>query len=126
VAIDGLEPSYTVLRSPLLPPPGPKLSAPMACRLWGHSGRTDDCVHRNARLPALQDGDWLAFDYAGAYTVCSASRFGGGSMAEPTKLFVLSEVATRDLGHLAQRPGRTCGSCCGAVGGRGARGEQMG
>lgn len=100
VAVDGLEPSYTVLRSPLLPPSGPELEARLPCRLWGDSGRDGDCVHRSALLPALRDGDWLAFPCAGAYTICSASRFGGAAVAaEPTKMFVFSEAAVRDLGE---------------------------
>ncbi len=103
VAVDGLEPSYHVLRSPLLPPPGPELAAPTACRLWGDSEREEDCVHRESTLPALRDGDFLAFPYAGAYTICSASNFGGGRMTEPTKLFVVSGEATRDLGSTYNR-----------------------
>ncbi|KAI8469070.1 MAG: pyridoxal-dependent decarboxylase [Monoraphidium minutum] len=99
VAVDGLEPAYAVLRSPLLPPPGPELDAPGACRLWGDSGRDGDCVHGGATLPRLRDGDWLAFDYAGAYTICSASRFAGGRASEPTKMFICSSGAARDLGR---------------------------
>jgi hypothetical protein len=98
VAVDGLEPTYSVLRSPLLPPPGPELAAPAACRLWGDSDVDADCVHRGARLPRLRNGDWLAFPFAGAYTICSASNFGSGRGAEPTKLFVVSDAAARDLG----------------------------
>jgi hypothetical protein len=47
VAVDGLEPTYSVLRSPLLPdvadqdaaPEGPTL---LPCRLWGNSDRDGD------------------------------------------------------------------------------------
>lgn len=48
VAVDGLEPTYSVLRSPLLPHvadqdagtgPGPVL---LPCRLWGNSDRDGD------------------------------------------------------------------------------------
>jgi hypothetical protein len=98
VAVDGLEPAYTVLRSPLLPPPGPGLDAPAHCRLWGDSTEDGDCVHRLGVLPRLRDGDWLAFPNAGAYTICSASNYGAGRAAEPTKLFVVSAAAARDLG----------------------------
>lgn len=110
MAVDGLEPSYTVLRSPLLPPPGPELAAPAACRLLGDSGLDSDVVHARARLPALRDGDWLAFPYAGAYTICSASKFGGGRMTEPTKLFVCSTAAERDLGAYNAAAARAAGA----------------
>jgi len=100
VAVDGLEPSYSVLRSPLLPPTGPEHAASTACRLWGDSDRNEDCVHAASVLPYLRDGDWLSFPYAGAYTICSASNFAGQRMAEPTKIFVCSAEATRDLGEV--------------------------
>lgn len=98
VAVDGLEPSYSVLRSPLLPEPSPAQAGLLPCRLWGNSDQDNDCVHKLAHLPALRNGDWLMFPYAGAYTICSASNFGGVRMTEPQKLFVFSEAAPRDLG----------------------------
>jgi ornithine decarboxylase len=77
VAVDGLEPSYSVLRSPLLPDPtAEEACSVLPCRLWGNSDRDGDVVHKAALLPPLRDGDWLMFPYAGAYTVstqCSAN-----------------------------------------------------
>eukprot|EP00882_Tetradesmus_deserticola_P025169 GHRQ01027630.1.p1 GENE.GHRQ01027630.1~~GHRQ01027630.1.p1 ORF type:complete len:496 (+),score=214.96 GHRQ01027630.1:168-1490(+) len=70
VAVDGLEPTYSVLRSPLLPPPSAdEACSVLPCRLWGSSDRDGDVVHKAALLPPLRDGDWLMFPYAGAYTV---------------------------------------------------------
>ncbi|GBF87342.1 ornithine decarboxylase [Raphidocelis subcapitata] len=115
VAVDGLAPSFRVLRSPLLPPPPPGAGAPAAARLVGDSGRDGDCVHADALLPALRDGDWLQFPYAGAYTICSASSFAGGRMAEPTKLFVVSSEATRDLGDYNDEAARAGAGCGGAA-----------
>ncbi len=91
--MDGLEPSYSVLRSPLLPPPTPAQQLPGRCRLWGNSHSAGDCVHKEASLPLLREGDWLMFPYAGAYTICSASNFGGVCMTAPSKVFVFSEAA---------------------------------
>lgn len=48
VAVDGLEPTYSVLRSPLLPTAndeeGPTGEGPvlLPCRLWGNSNRDGD------------------------------------------------------------------------------------
>jgi ornithine decarboxylase len=68
--VDGLEPNYSVLRSPLLPPPtADEACSVLPCRLWGNSDRDGDVVHKAALLPPLRDGDWLMFPYAGAYTV---------------------------------------------------------
>lgn len=99
VAVDGLEPSYSVLRSPLLPPPTAEEDCSLlACRLWGNSDRDGDVVHKAALLPALRDGDWLMFPYAGAYTICAASNYGGVCFTQPLKVFVYSSEALRDLG----------------------------
>ena len=54
VAVDGLEPTYSVLRSPLLPAAndeGPAGEGPvlLPCRLWGNSDRDGDVS--GCRLP---------------------------------------------------------------------------
>eukprot|EP00775_Hariotina_reticulata_P014259 gene14259-14409_t len=99
VAVDGLEPNYSVLRSPLLPPPTPaEESVLLPCRLWGNSNRDGDLVHKAAMLPPLRDGDWLMFPFAGAYTICAASNYGGVCFTQPLKVFVYSSEAVRECG----------------------------
>jgi diaminopimelate decarboxylase len=118
VAVDGLEPTYCVLRSPLLPAaavgPSPAPSATGGAsgsddggsasaavhpaRLWGNSDRDGDVVHACAMLPRLRDGDWLVFPFAGAYTLSSASNFGGVRLAEPLKAYVWSTSAGASYG----------------------------
>lgn len=54
VAVDGLEPNYSVLRSPLLPPPTVEENAQLlACRLWGNSDRDGDVVHKVGTIRVL-------------------------------------------------------------------------
>lgn len=102
VAVDGLEPTYSVLRSPLLPHVADQDVAAetepvlLPCRLWGNSDRDGDVVHKAALLPALRDGDWLMFPFAGAYTICAASNYGGVRFAQPLKLFIYSGAVHRD------------------------------
>jgi hypothetical protein len=112
VAVDGLEPNYSVLRSPLLPPPSPAdESVLLPCRLWGNSNRDGDLVHKAAMLPQLRDGDWLMFPFAGAYTICAASNYGGVRFTQPLKVFVYSSEAVRECGSYdVQVRGGGCGS----------------
>jgi len=129
VAVDGLEPTYSVLRSPLLPAvcddgegEGP---AVLPCRLWGNSDRDGDVVHKAALLPALRDGDWLMFPFAGAYTICAASNYGGVRFTQPLKLFIYSDSVHRDTSGFDMAAGMAAaaeaawshgsdGSCCGS------------
>lgn len=53
-------------------------------------------VHKAAMLPALRDGDWLMFPFAGAYTICAASNYGGVRFTQPQKLFLFSGSVHRD------------------------------
>jgi hypothetical protein len=53
-------------------------------------------VHKAALLPALRDGDWLMFPFAGAYTICAASNYGGVRFTQPLKLFIYSGAVHRD------------------------------
>jgi hypothetical protein len=53
-------------------------------------------VHKAAMLPALRDGDWLMFPFAGAYTICAASNYGGVRFTQPQKLFLFSDGVHRD------------------------------
>lgn len=55
-------------------------------------------VHKAALLPALRDGDWLMFPFAGAYTICAASNYGGVRFTQPLKLFIYSDGVHRDTG----------------------------
>lgn len=121
-----MEPSFLVLRSPLLPAvpsaaglaqeaaqaPGAAAvleanSSPfgqfqtlLASRVMGTSGKDGDKIHQAAQLPLLRVGDWLMFPYAGAYTVCSASNTGCGSFLRPARLFVFSAEADKGWGDI--------------------------
>ncbi|KAF6250834.1 pyridoxal-dependent decarboxylase [Scenedesmus sp. NREL 46B-D3] len=107
VAVDGLEPNYSVLRSPLLPPPtADEAHSLLHCRLWGNSDRDGDVVHKAALLPPLRDGDWLMFPYAGAYTVRACARGTACLLAAaPCLLAILLNVAAPAV------PGSGLGSC---------------
>lgn len=82
-------------------------------------------VHKAALLPALRDGDWLMFPFAGAYTICAASNYGGVRFTQALKLFIYSEGVHRDTGGWDLAVGETAaaaaswnvpkgadGSCC--------------
>lgn len=84
-------------------------------------------VHKAALLPALRDGDWLMFPFAGAYTICAASNYGGVRFTQPLKLFIYSGAVHRDTcgwdmaageaaavaaGWAAVPQGGVDGSCC--------------
>lgn len=57
VAVDGLEPTYSVLRSPLLPAVcddgGAEGPAVLPCRLWGNSDRDGDVSDAACVLDAV-------------------------------------------------------------------------
>lgn len=84
-------------------------------------------MHKAALLPALRDGDWLMFPFAGAYTICAASNYGGVRFTEPLKLFIYSDSVYRDTCGWDLTAGETAaaaaawnvpkgadGSCCGS------------
>jgi len=80
-------------------------------------------VHKAALLPALRDGDWLMFPFAGAYTICAASNYGGVRFTQPLKLFIYSDSAHRDTCGFDMAAGMAAaaawnhgsdGSCCGS------------
>ena len=45
--------------------------------LWGPTCDSIDCLGKEYMLPELQVGDWLKFEFMGAYTLSSASTFNG-------------------------------------------------
>jgi ornithine decarboxylase len=46
--------------------------------VWGPTCDSIDCVCPTTQLPKnLRQGDWLAFENMGAYTICAASQFNG-------------------------------------------------
>ncbi|KAL1915961.1 uncharacterized protein VTP21DRAFT_6349 [Calcarisporiella thermophila] len=47
------------------------------CSVWGPTCDSIDCVMRDANLPTMDVGDWLAWENMGAYTSCAASTFNG-------------------------------------------------
>jgi hypothetical protein len=84
-------------------------------------------VHKFALLPALRDGDWLMFPFAGAYTICAASNYGGVRFTQPLKLFIHSGSVCRDTCGWDMAAGESAaaaaawnvhkgadGSCCGS------------
>lgn len=89
---DGQNPEYLVLRSPELP----VLSDPVplfTSTLWGPTCDSADVVYKDVQLPALRNGDWLAFPDAGAYTVAGACDFNGIAMTRPRLFYVFSDAA---------------------------------
>ena len=77
-------------------------------------------------LPALRDGDWLMFPFAGAYTICAASNYGGVRFTQPLKLFIYSACVHRETCGFDMAAGVAAaaaavahahgadGSCCGS------------
>jgi diaminopimelate decarboxylase len=53
----------------------PRLSPPIATTLFGPLCMGSDCLGENVLLPAVQPGDILAVDYAGAYSVSQSWTF---------------------------------------------------
>ncbi|KAF6257868.1 pyridoxal-dependent decarboxylase [Scenedesmus sp. NREL 46B-D3] len=121
VVIDGLEPSYLVLRNPLLPSITSEQAEPQdgaahtagandspfghfetlhSSRLMGISGKDNDVIHAHAQLPRLRYSDWLMFPYAGAYTISSASNYTKGAFLLPARLFVFSSEADKGWGDV--------------------------
>jgi len=45
--------------------------------IWGPTCDSMDCIAKTALLPELNIGDWMMFEYMGAYTLCAASTFNG-------------------------------------------------
>ena len=75
---DGQNPTYRVLRSPLLPAVSAAEEAvKFSSTLWGPTCDSADCVYKDHMLPQLRNGDWLLFPNAGAYTVAGACDFNG-------------------------------------------------
>lgn len=86
-------------------------------------------VHKAALLPALRDGDWLMFPFAGAYTICAASNYGGVRFTQPLKLFIYSGSVHRETEGFDMAAGVAAAaaavwhnnpsntSCCGSEGG---------
>ncbi|KAI9337228.1 pyridoxal-dependent decarboxylase [Obelidium mucronatum] len=47
------------------------------CSIWGPTCDSIDCITKEGSLPILNVGDWMYFDFMGAYTLAAASRFNG-------------------------------------------------
>jgi len=94
ILYDGQNPGYRVLRSPLLPEvPAALDAAAHNSTLWGPTCDSADCVYKDVPLPALRNGDWLAWPNAGAYTVAGACDFNGIEFTSPSKFYVYSDCA---------------------------------
>ena len=75
---DGQNPTYHIVRSPLLPAVSAAEEAvKFSSTLWGPTCDSADCVYKDHMLPQLRNGDWLLFPNAGAYTVAGACDFNG-------------------------------------------------
>jgi len=46
-------------------------------RVWGPTCDSADCIAPKTLLPELDIGDWLVYEYMGAYTKCIATQFNG-------------------------------------------------
>ena len=50
--------------------------------IWGPTCDSIDCLAKEAKLPVLDDGDWIKWENMGAYTICAASQFNGFRQSE--------------------------------------------
>ncbi|KAI9253376.1 pyridoxal-dependent decarboxylase [Phascolomyces articulosus] len=50
--------------------------------IWGPTCDSIDCLSKEAKLPALDNGDWIYWENMGAYTICAASKFNGFKQSE--------------------------------------------
>ncbi|KAI9495027.1 ornithine decarboxylase [Zychaea mexicana] len=50
--------------------------------IWGPTCDSIDCLAKEAKLPVLDDGDWIYWENMGAYTICAASKFNGFKQSE--------------------------------------------
>eukprot|EP00954_Amorphochlora_amoebiformis_P015496 1215646-Amorphochlora_amoeboformis.AAC.1 len=48
-----------------------------SCSVWGPTCDGLDCVMEDAKLPLLEEGDWISFPDMGAYTSAAGSNFNG-------------------------------------------------
>jgi ornithine decarboxylase len=75
---DGQNPTYKVVRSPLLPRvSSAEESTSYPSTLWGPTCDSADVLYKDHMLPQLRNGDWLLFPNAGAYTHAGACDFNG-------------------------------------------------
>jgi ornithine decarboxylase len=94
ILYDGQNPTYQVVRSPLLPQPtAAEENARFSSTLWGPTCDSADCVYKDHQLPQLRNGDWLQFPNAGAYTVAGACDFNGIEFTSPNKFYIFSDSA---------------------------------
>lgn len=75
-------PTPTIFRDPAQPDAGAQ-DAPLATALFGPTCDGIDVLARDAPLPPLRVGDWLAFDRWGAYTIAGAVDFNGFAVSTP-------------------------------------------
>ncbi|KAI9482630.1 ornithine decarboxylase [Zychaea mexicana] len=52
--------------------------------IWGPTCDSIDCLATEAKLPVLEDGDWIYWENMGAYTNCAASKFNGFKRSDIT------------------------------------------
>lgn len=94
ILYDGQNPTYQVVRSPLLPAVSEaEESVKFSSTLWGPTCDSADCVYKDHMLPQLRNGDWLQFPNAGAYTVAGACDFNGIEFTTPNKFYIFSDSA---------------------------------
>mmetsp|Transcript_26356 Transcript_26356/g.78254 ORF Transcript_26356/g.78254 Transcript_26356/m.78254 type:complete len:510 (-) Transcript_26356:202-1731(-) len=94
ILYDAQNPSYNVLRSPLLPEL--TVEQEVTCfpsTLWGPTCDSADVIYKDHQLPQLRNGDWLQWPNAGAYTVAGACDFNGIEFTTPDKVYVFSDSA---------------------------------
>lgn len=75
-------PAPVVIRDPTQPHTGAD-DVPLSTTLFGPTCDGIDVLARDAKLPPLRVGDWLAFDRWGAYTIAGAVDFNGFAVSKP-------------------------------------------
>jgi ornithine decarboxylase len=98
ILYDGQNPTYKVVRSPLLPRvSSAEESTSYPSTLWGPTCDSADVLYKDHMLPQLRNGDWLLFPNAGAYTHAGACDFNGIEATNPNKFYVFSDSAVDSI-----------------------------
>jgi len=75
-------------------------------RVWGPTCDSADCILPETKLPQLNIGDWLVFDFMGSYTKCIATEFNGFHC--PETLYVVSQTDGQFLRTLMRKNSESC------------------
>jgi len=75
-------------------------------RVWGPTCDSADCILPDTKLPKLNIGDWLVFDFMGSYAKCIATEFNGFHC--PETLYVVSQTDGQFLRTLMRKNSESC------------------